>query len=369
MASGLFKPSRIVAVGVVVAAVVWIGSGVVGSQDAGAPGDGGQEPPTVPVQKVGVTTATPEMHRREITLSCVTQADHKAAAVARGGGVIISLAVSRGDLVRAGDMIGQISDEGRQSAVNQAQAMLDQRMAEYTANKKLIEQGDSPRNTLAALEAAVAAAQAGLSAAKAELEKVVIRSPLDGKVDRLPVQVGQAVQPGTEVAEIVDPDPMLAVGAVSEARRSSLQVGQEAIVRFIDNSKVTGKVNFVSLSADTATRTYRVEARMDNPDAIIPDGVTCEMMVELEAIEAAAVPRSAIVFSDDGRLGVRIADAESRARFVPVEVVDDARDVIWLTGLGGATRVIVVGQDFVKDGDLVEAVAAAEADVKSEPPA
>lgn len=369
MASGAFKPSRIIAVGVIIAATVWIASGVVSGEPSGGEGGGAGGETTVPVQKVGVTTATPEMHRRDITLSCVTQADHKAAAVARGAGVITSLEVNRGDIVGAGDMIGKISDEGRQAAVDQAQALLEQRLAEYNANKKLIDTGDAPRNNLAALAAAVAAAKAALSAAQAELDKVVIRSPLNGKVDSLPVQVGQAVQIGTEIAEIVDPDPMLAVGAVSEARRSSVKVGQGATVRFIDNSKVEAKVNFVSLSAETATRTYRVEARMDNADAAIPDGVTCEMVVELESVEATAVPRSAIVFSDEGVLGVRVADTDSRVRFIAVEIVDDARDVIWLTGIDKAARVIVVGQDFVKDGDLVEAVTAAEADVKSVPPA
>ena len=334
MASGLMKPSRIAAVAVVIAVVVWIGSGVFGHGGAAGEDNGGaKEQPAVPVQKVGVTVATPEKHKRDITLSCVTQADHKASAVARGGGVITSLSVRRGDVVKAGDMIGQLSDEGRQSAVNQAQALLDQRLAEYNANKKLIDQGDAPRNNLAALEAAVAAAKAAMASAQAELEKVTIRAPLDGKVDRVPVQVGQAVQIGTEVAEIVDPDPMLAVGAVSEARRSSLKAGEDATVRFIDNSTVAGKVNFVSLSADTATRTYRVEATMENADANIPDGVTCEMVVDLGTMQAVAVPRSAIVFSDDGRLGVRIADSQSRAQFVPVKVVDDAIDVIWLTGI------------------------------------
>jgi multidrug efflux system membrane fusion protein len=108
---------------------------------------------------------------------------------------------------------------------------------------------------------------------------------------------------------------------------------------------------------------------MENADAAIPDGVTCEMVVALAAVEATAVPRSAIIFSDEGVLGVRIADADSRVQFVPVEVVDDARDVIWLTGIDKEARVIVVGQDFVKDGDVVEAVAAAEADGKAVPPA
>ncbi len=368
MASGLLKPSRIVAVGVVIAAVLWIGSGILMNGSHADEGAGG-EPPTVPVQKVAVTAAVPELHRRSVTLSCVTLADHKASATARGTGVLLGLAVSRGDVVTAGTIIGRISDEGRQAAVDQAQALLDQRQAEYESNKKLIDRGDQPRNNLAALEAAVASAKAALAAANAELDKVAIRAPIGGKVDRVPVQVGQAVQVGTEIAEIVDPDPMLAVGAVSEARRSSLKAGQEATVRFIDNATARGKVTFVSLSADTATRTYRVETRMANADAAIADGVTCEMSVELGAVNAVAVPRSAIVFSDDGRLGVRVAGADSRVQFVPVEVVDDATDVLWLTGIDKAAQVIVVGQDFVKDGDLVQAVPAAEADVKAAPAA
>jgi multidrug efflux system membrane fusion protein len=270
--------------------------------------------------------------------------------------------------VKSGDTVATISDEGRQAAVQQAQAQLDQRMSDYNANKKLIETGDAPRNTLAALEAGVKAAQAQLAAAQAEADRSLVRAPIDGVVDTVPVQVGQSVQVGTEIAEVVDPDPMLAVGAVSESRRASLLVGQSAEVRFIDGKKVSGSVDFVGLSADKATRTYPVEVKMPNPTSEIADGVTCEMTVLLAPIEAAAVPRSALVFSDDGRLGVRIADNDSKAQFVPVSLVDDGLSQVWVTGLNGVARVIVVGQDFVKDGDPVEAVTAAEASPQ-EPPA
>jgi hypothetical protein len=51
-----------------------------------------------------------------------------------------------------------------------------------------------------------------------------------------------------------------------------------------------------------------------------------------------------------------------------VAIVDDGLDSIWVTGIAGPTRVIVVGQDFVKDGDQVEAVLVAETPV-AEPPA
>jgi multidrug efflux system membrane fusion protein len=373
MASRIFRPSRVIAVLLVAGAAIWIVSGLLGHKDeaasetAASAETAAAEPAEVPIQKVAVATATPEQHQRAVVLSCTTRADHRAQATARGAGTIVELNISRGTAVKAGDVVATISDEGREANVQQAQALLDQRMSEYNANKKLIETGDAPRNTLAALEAGVKAAQAALAAAQAEADRSVVRAPIDGVVDTVPVQVGQSIQIGTEIAEIVDPDPMLAVGAVSESRRANLVAGQNAEVRFIDGSKVSGVVDFVGLSADKATRTYPVEVKMPNAAAAIADGVTCEMTVLLAPIEAAAVPRSALIFSDEGHLGVRIADADSKAQFVPVELVDDGLSMVWVTGLNGVSRVIVVGQDFVKDGDPVEAVTAAEAAAKVPP--
>lgn len=374
MASRIFRPSRIIAVLLVLAAAAWIFSGSFGERSA--EGESGaaatatvaETAAPIPVQKVSVTTAITERHQRAVVLSCVTKADRRAQATARGAGVLVELNVTRGKVVKAGDVVATISDEGRQAAVQQAQALLDQRQSEYNANKKLIDTGDAPRNTIAALESGVKAAQAALASAQAEADRSLVRSPIDGVVDTVPVQVGQAMQVGADVAEIIDPDPMLAVGAVSESRRTSLLVGQSAEVRFIDGSKVSGSVDFVGLSADKATRTYPVEAKIPNAAGTIADGVTCEMTVLLAPIDATPVPRSALIFSDDGRLGVRIAGDDNKAMFKPIEVVEDGRDNVWVTGLESESRVIVVGQDFVKDGDTIEAVAASAAQTETVPP-
>lgn len=367
MASAMFKPSRIVAVAVVAAAALWIVSGGFGSNEQ--PVADVNPPATVPLQKVGVETTNIEKHERTVLLSCVTEADNRAVAVARGDGILVDLMVTQGSEVEAGQTIAVISDEGRDSAVKQAEALVAQRKAEYDANKRLIDQGTAPRNSLPALEAAVAAADAALAAARAEADKLTIRSPIRGIVDTVPVQVGQAVKDGTEIAEIVDPDPMLAVGAISEFRRGSVKVGQDVAVRFVEGSPINGAITFVGLSAEAATRTYKIEARIANPDATIADGLTCEMSIALAPIEASAVPRSALVFSDKGELGVRTVDENDTARFVPVEIVDDARTSLWVTGIEGPTRVIVVGQDFVTDGDLVDAVPTTEPEGEGKPPA
>jgi multidrug efflux system membrane fusion protein len=368
MASAALKPSRIIAVAIVGGAALWIASGVFGSNDAPTGDPEPRAAAAVPVQKVAVKAVRPEEHDRTIVVSCVTEADHRAIAAARGDGILVDLLVSQGDTVRAGDTVAKISDEGREAAVKQAEALLAQRKAEYDAIKKLIDQGTSPRNTLPALEAALASADATLAAARAEEDKLEIKSPIDGVVDSMPLQVGQAVRSGTEVAEIIDPDPMLAVGAVSEFRRGSIRIGQDVSVRFVEGEPIDGKIHFVGLSAEAATRTYKVEAQIDNSNAAIADGLTCEMTIVLAPIEAVAVPRSSLVFSDEGILGVMAVDDASKARFVAVDVVEDLQASVWVTGIDDPSNLIVVGQDFVKDGDLVEAIPTAGA-AESEPQA
>jgi multidrug efflux system membrane fusion protein len=360
MASRFFRPSRIIAVGLVVGAVLWIGSrsfGPEANESHAAPAP--VAPTEVPAQRVTVIDAKAESHQQLTTLSCVTQADHRAQAVARGAGVIVDLKVKLGSSVKSGDLIAVISDEGRQAALRQAQALLDQRQSEYDANKRLIDQGTIPRNQLPALEAQVAAARAAVATAQAEVARANVTAPIDGVINDLPMQVGQAVQIGSALATIIDPDPMLAVGSVSESRRAKIAVGQPASIRFINGSDMSGTVSFVGLSAEKATRTYPVQAVIPNPRAAIPDGVSCEMTVTLAPAMATGVPRSALVFADDGRLGVRLVTADSKASFVPVTIVDDAVSTVWVAGVPPSAQIITVGQDFVRDGDPVAAVPAA----------
>ena len=368
MAFTFAKPSRIAAVAIVVVAGVWIASGAL-TPHADEPRETPDDVVTVPLQRVGVETMVPEQHRRQVVSSGVTQADQRAFAVARGAGVVASLSVSRGSPIRKGEIVATVSDEGRASSVAQAKAVLDQRQAELKANRQLIERGYVSKNTLQALEAAVASAQAALAAAEAEAQKTTVLSPIDGIVNSVPVEVGLAVQANTQVAEIIGPDPMLAVGSVTEKQRSHVRVGDTATVRLIDGATATGTVSFVSLAADKATRTYRVEVRMDNPDAAIADGVTCEIVVTLDPVIAVRVPLSALVFSDAGELGLRTVDEQNRAQFQPVGLVEDERGSVWVSGLEKPTRVITVGQDFVKDGDPVEAVTSSELNAAPEPAA
>ena len=100
---------------------------------------------------------------------------------------------------------------------------------------------------------------------------------------------------------------------------------------------------------------------MPNADSAIPDGITAEVTIPLSPMPATRVPRSALVVSSTGDIGVRTVDAESKVGFVAATIVEDDQRSMWLTGVPDGARVIVQGQDFVREGNLVEPVVATAA--------
>jgi multidrug efflux system membrane fusion protein len=212
------------------------------------------------------------------------------------------------------------------------------------------------------LEAQLKSAEAALAASLAERDRGVVRAPWSGVVNDVAVEVGQAAfsLAGREIATLVALDPMLAVVEVAERKLAGIKVGDTADVRLVTGESASGKIRFVAKTASPTTRTYRVEIELPNPDGRIPDGITAEVSLPLAPVPATRVPRSALTFSSDGNLGVRAVRADETVEFVPVSVVEDEQSFMWVTGVAEGSRVIVQGQDFVREGQMVEAVPAPE---------
>jgi multidrug efflux system membrane fusion protein len=356
------KGSRYVAVGLVVAAVAWIASGHLfphhgaESQAAVRPGEAAAQP----AFKVAAASTKLVDHSQKLVLSGRTEADRKVAMTARTGGILTELKVKRGQQVEKGDVIAILSDEAREAQVAQARALFDQRKAELDARRKLIEMGSMPKLDLVNLESQFKAAQAALAGAEAERDRGVVRAPWAGVITDVPAEVGGAAfsMAGKEIATLVALDPMLVVVEVSERKLAGVKIGETAEVRLVTGQAVTGKIRYVAKSAIATTRTYRVEVQIDNKDRSVPDGITAEVAIALAPVPATRVPRSALTISSAGDIGVRIVNADSKVAFVPVKVVEDEQNFMWVSGIANDMRVIVRGQDFVREGQQVDVVAA-----------
>jgi multidrug efflux system membrane fusion protein len=357
------KASRITAVGLVAAATLWIASGHFipheNAESVAAVRPNEQQPKLfrVTVQHVDVV-----QHRQKFTLSGRTEADRKVMITARTGGELKELRVRRGSVVKQGDVIAVLSDDAREAQVAQARAMATQRRTELEAKSRLIATGAMPRLELGNLEAQLKVAQAQLAVAEAELGRGVVTAPWSGIINDVPAEVGGAAFSfaGKEIAQLVSLDPMLAVVEIAERRLSGVAAGDPAEVRLVTGQVAKGRVRFVSRTAAANTRTYRVEVEIPNADGKIPDGITAEVTIRLAPVQAVRVPRSALTFSSAGDLGVRVVEGEDTVAFVPISMLEDERSSMWVSGLAEDARVIIEGQDFVRDGQRVEVAVASE---------
>ena len=74
---------------------------------------------------------------------------------------------------------------------------------------------------------------------------------------------------------------------------------------------------------------------MANADGKIPDGITAEVVLSLNPVPAVQIPRSALTISAAGDIGVRVVGEGDKVAFVPVHIVEDLQDTMWVSGVQG----------------------------------
>lgn len=352
------KRSYLIAGALALAAAGWIASGQLAGE---TPPKTGRKPPadltaaeTLPTVRVRSQRAT--WRTVETTLRGRTEAERKVQVKAETHGRIVEFAADEGDDVEAGDVLARLSAESRPAVLAEARALREQRRIEYEAARKLSEKGFRAENQLAAAKAALEAAEAAVARAQVELANTTITAPFDGIVGERMMEFGDYVEPGDPILRIVDLDPILVVAQVSERDVGRLWTGGPARVRLITGERVEGTLRYVAAEADSATRTFRVEVEVANPDGAVPDGVTAELVLPLERTLAHRVSPAVLTLNDDGVIGVKTIGPDERVAFRPVQIVGETTDGVWLTGLPEEVTLITVGQEFATEGQRVRPI-------------
>lgn len=357
------KFHKVAAVAVLIGFAVWTGTGRFSSVGSAA-----QEAEQQPAQAAAAPVAAPrtvavivpprDMHARAIRMTGITEANKRALLATRSGGIIDELPVEQGDRVKTGDLILRLAAEEKAAAVETARALLAQREAENVASESLAKSGNLARLQIDASRASLAQARSQLEAARAELTRNEVLAPFDGVVDRVDVELGSSVIQGGQVATLLNLDPVLAVGEVSERELNFLQVGADADVRLVNGGLVKGKIRYISRESSAQTRTFRVEVAIANSEGKIPAGMTSEITLRVEPVEAVTLPRSVVTLSATGELGIRTVNPDNKVEFHTIDLVDDTPRGLVLGGIPAQARVVVAGQDLVSEGDVVNPVEA-----------
>ncbi|WP_170402351.1 efflux RND transporter periplasmic adaptor subunit [Ruegeria arenilitoris] len=369
-----------------------------GREDAASQSDAGAEASDASaVQAVGVVAlrSTAREIDSAVLLRGETKAIRQVEVLAETTSTVISEPKRKGTFVEAGDLLCELDPGSRpaqlaqakaakleaESRVPEAEARLEEahaRVAEAEINliaaRKLSETGfgsetrriaaEAEMSTakagikaaeaeLKATEAGIEAAEAAVAAAELELDRITIEAPFQGLLESDAAELGSLMQPGSLCATVIQLDPIKLVGFVPETEVNRVTVGAPAQAQLVTGLQVEGRVTFLSRSADETTRTFEVEVTVPNPELLIRDGQTASIRIAAEGAKAHLLPQSALTLNNEGQLGVRTVGAGNIVDFVPIRLLRDTADGVWVGGLAETVDIIVVGQEFVTAGVVV----------------
>lgn len=289
-----------------------------------------------------------------VVLRGETEAAREVDVTAETTGRVINEPLRKGTEVTAGQILCQIDPGTRDATLAQAEASLSEAEVSLANARKLAQGGYASETQILSAEAGVESARAAVAQAKRDIENLEVKAPFAGLLESDTAELGTLLTSGSTCATVIQLDPMKLVGYAPETEVEDIKLGAPAGARLISGETVTGQVSFLSRSADAATRTFRVEVLVPNPDNAIRDGQTVELAISAEGEMAHLVAQSSLTLNDDGLIGLRLVGPENRVVFAPVNILRDTREGIWVSGLPEEADIITVGQEFVREGVLID---------------
>ncbi|MDE6206666.1 MAG: efflux RND transporter periplasmic adaptor subunit [Muribaculaceae bacterium] len=254
--------------------------------------------------------------------------------------------VEVGDAVRAGQELVILDS----SNIDQLRINLEQIEREYNRAVKLLEIGGGTQQAVDQLKAQLDAARSQYNNV---LENTVLRSPISGVV------TARNYDPGDMTGNM----PVLTVGQitpqvkvminVSENDLSLIRTGMPVKVSFdaFSGEEFCGSVVRIYPTVDTATRTFQVEVRINNPSGRIKPGMFARVSIDLGTQEHVVVPDRAVVKqSGSGNKYVYVLHGD-RVSYDRVELgqrLGDSYELI--SGVADGDTVVITGQTRLADG-------------------
>jgi membrane fusion protein, multidrug efflux system len=365
-----------------VALVVALGTALPAAAQQSGPG----RPPAV-----GVVAVASQSVRPSLEFVGRIQATDRVNLVARVTAFIEERDFTEGAEVKKGDLLYKLEQPPYQADVVAKQAAIDNlkaqlvnaavtlRRAQALLNTPAGQQSnvDSALSTEQSLEAQIEGAQAELRQSQINLDYTEIHSPIDGKIGRTSLTVGNVVTPTSGIlATIVSQDPMyvvfpVPVRTVLDLRQrfaTSGGLGAAVVKILLPNGTMygtPGKLDFIDNTVSSTTDTIALrgivpnpplagQARSDAPPRELVDGELVTVVLEEAApVEALVIPRAAVLADQRGDY-VYVVSAGNRAEQRRITLGQSTpTTAVVADGLTAGEQVIVEGLQRVRPGQAV----------------
>lgn len=285
-----------------------------------------------------------------------------------------------GDIVSKDALLAELDTTTLKLQANQAEAALAVARAAYKDallnherlqklyEKNAISQMQLEKAALA-LEAADTqqkSAEAGLNSVKHMLNMSYMRAPFAGIITSKNMEEGDMINPmmgssmgNSGVLTLMDLKKVKITLDVPTEDIEKINIGQKCMVKVdtYPDEIFEGEIYSRNLAADTISKTFKVEVKVDNPDIKIKAGVFAEVKIEISSkANVPMLPISALIEQDNNAYVVLYNEGIAKYKNIKVGQRNNESFEI-LEGLQEGEQVVVEGNYDLKEGTLITAAA------------
>jgi membrane fusion protein (multidrug efflux system) len=298
------------------------------------------------------------------------QAQLRTTLAAEVAGRITRVVLEEGDAVVAGTLVVEIDPERRQLALDETRARASQADARLARERRETDrvrtlhgskvasesQLEGAETALEVAQADAAAARAQLGVARRALSDASVAAPFAGLLARRYVNMGEFVQPGAPLFDLVSLDPIDVVFHLAELDSSRVALGQKVAVKVAPypDRAFEATVAVISPTIDPATRTLRVKATLPNPDGTLRPGLFAHADLGVAVRRGVALlPAEAVLQRSSGSV-VFVVGAGDRVQRREVKLGAFHREGVEVeSGVTPGETVVTRGHGGLIDGALV----------------
>lgn len=291
------------------------------------------------------------------------------------GGLVENTLVDAGDQVEEGDVVvtldrelARLTLERSVAEKTQAQIALDDSKRRLQEAEKVGPQRGIAESEIKSLRAEVTRDEAALEAAvaaarqqEAVLRRHEVRAPFRGVVSQRLAQVGEWVNPGDALVELVATDGLRFDFRVPQSYYAKLdeQARIDLTLDAVPDEVVAGRVQSIVPVKDPGARTFLLRVVSDAQHSLpVTPGMSARAAIRIDTgREAVVVPRDAVLMYPDGRRTVWVVESEDGQPVVHEKRIDAGLEFDGLvevrSGIEAGLDVVTRGNEALRDGETV----------------
>ncbi|MFD2741389.1 efflux RND transporter periplasmic adaptor subunit [Sulfitobacter aestuarii] len=230
------------------------------------------------------------------------RARHSVDVRSKATGLITELSLEAGRRVEAGTIIARFEDEAENISLDQARVRLEDASDEAARIARLQGTGAVTEVRMRESQLALRNAELALRQAQFHLSQRQIEAPISGWVGIIDVEVGDRVTAQDILATITDRSVILIEFRVPERVVGKLRVGQALKVTPLGlrDLALQGQVSAIDTVVDRASRTLRVQGRVDNAKDLLRAGMAFSVSMTFPGRVLMSIEPLALQWSSDG---------------------------------------------------------------------